>query len=143
MRRTILRYLDSDLILKSKDLKVFLYSEALSAKKVEELKNNLLVADLKVNEVWVYTKDEGGGLTLFQDQPFSSKLQAGKALEMSSHTVNKYIYSFTPFKGYYLFKTKQESCDFNGNSAIVSRDIVASGRHATKSCLGVPDNQGR
>lgn len=34
MRRTILRYLDSDLIFKSKDLKVFLYSEALSTKKV-------------------------------------------------------------------------------------------------------------
>ena len=128
MRRTILRYLDSDLIFKSKDLKVFLYSEVLSTKKIEELKNNLPMANLKVkSEVWVYTKDEEGSLTLFQDQPFSSKLQAGKALDMSSHTVNKYIDSFTPFKGYYFFRTKQESWDFNGNSAIVPRDIVASG----------------
>ena len=54
-------------------------------------------------------------------------LQAGKALCMSSHTVKKYIDSFTPFKGYYFFKAKQESCEFNGNSAIVPRDIVASG----------------
>ena len=48
MRRTILRYLDSDLIFKSKDLKVFLYSEVLSTKKIEELKNNLPMANLKV-----------------------------------------------------------------------------------------------
>ena len=35
MRRTILRYLDSDFIFKSKDLKVFLYSEEISAKKLQ------------------------------------------------------------------------------------------------------------
>ncbi len=123
MRRTIFRYLDSDLIFKSNDLKVFLYSEDISAEKVEELKNNFHVANLKVKpEVWVYTADEEGRLILFQDQPFSSMLQAGKALNMSSHTVKKYIDSFTPIKGYYLFKTKQKGCDFNPdvNSAIAS-----------------------
>ncbi len=76
MRRTILRYLDSDLIFKLKGFKVYFYSEEISAEKAEELKSNFRSASLKVKpEVWVYTKNEEGRLTLLQYQPFKSMLR--------------------------------------------------------------------
>jgi hypothetical protein len=47
-RRTIHKFLDSDQILKSKNIKVYLYSKEINLEKTEELKSNFKVANLKV-----------------------------------------------------------------------------------------------
>jgi hypothetical protein len=50
--------------------------------------------------------------------------QAGKLLNISSHTVKKYLDTYTPFKVFYFFRTKQEDVDLDLD--LVKSDVVDS-----------------
>jgi hypothetical protein len=104
-RKTVLNYLDSDMILKSNDVGVYLYSQEISKSKADALatKKNFLEsayfvlrtyfvvlrsAPQKSDTIWVYKKSENN-LVLLYDKPFSSINQINKVLNISNHTIKK------------------------------------------------------
>ena len=106
-RRTILNYLNTDLILKTKDFELYLYNQELSPEKEEELVNNydIALSKLKSAEIWVYN-ESAGQLQLSFDKPFSSINQVSKALDMFSHTIKKYLDSDNSFKNFYFYSVE-------------------------------------
>ena len=106
-RKTVLNYLDSDKILNSNGINVYLYSQEINKSKMDSLKKNLDKSQLKSNNIWVYKKHKDN-LTLFSDKPFSSINQINKVLNISNHTIKKYLDTNNSFKDYYFYSVQIE-----------------------------------
>lgn len=108
-RRTALKYIDSDEILKSNGIMVYLYSQEISKSKADNLRQNLdiNISQVKSENIWVYKK-QGNHLGLFYDNPFSSINQINKVLNISNHTIKKYLNTNNSFKDFYFYSVKIE-----------------------------------
>lgn len=117
-RKTVLNYLDTDKVLKSKETAVYLYSQELSAELAGKLINNLDIVKSKVNSgnIWVYKNNGDNNLVLVFDKPFTSINQVNRVLKISNHTIKKYLDSNSAFKDYYFYSDKIES--FAANTLI-------------------------
>lgn len=104
--RTIASNLDTMLATLKNDMLVYFFSNEISL----EVKEELLVATKKASnvttKVWVYKKVDGKYILTGISQPFSSKLQASKALNISPKTIAKFFDSHNSYKELFFFSEK-------------------------------------
>lgn len=88
------------------EMLVYFFSNEISF----EIKKELLVATKKASNVttkiWVYKKVDGKYNLTGDNQPFSSKLQACKALNISPKTIAKFIDSHNSYKELFFLQWK-------------------------------------
>nr|YP_010727751.1 homing endonuclease [Leptographium wingfieldii]WDZ67388.1 homing endonuclease [Leptographium wingfieldii]WDZ67436.1 homing endonuclease [Leptographium wingfieldii]WDZ67483.1 homing endonuclease [Leptographium wingfieldii]WDZ67530.1 homing endonuclease [Leptographium wingfieldii]WDZ67576.1 homing endonuclease [Leptographium wingfieldii] len=108
-RRSVLKYLDSGLILKSNNSLFYLFSQETNREKLEMLNNNPLSKSLVKSDVWVYSNSSGALVLLNENLPFSTINRAAVALGLSSHTIKKYLDKNISFKNYYFYSNKQDN----------------------------------
>lgn len=101
--RTIASNLDTKLAILKNDILVYLFSTEINQEDI----NELLITTKKVSnfttKIWVYKKIDGEFTLIDYNQPFSSKLQASKSLNMSHKTIAKFIDTNVPYKGLFFF----------------------------------------
>jgi len=106
MYTTVARHLDKKLATKQGGRLVYLFSKEIS----EDMRDNLLKETKKATnattEVWVYIKLNGQFTLLDNNQPFKSKLQASKTLNMSHKTISKFLDTYACYKEFYFFSEK-------------------------------------
>lgn len=104
--RTIANNLDTKLATLKNEMLVYFFSSGMSF----ELKNELMGTMNKVSnvttKVWVYKKVDGKYILMDDNQPFSSKLQASKTLNMSHRTIAKFIDSHNSYKEFFFFSER-------------------------------------
>lgn len=104
--RTIASNLDTKLAILKNDILVYLFSTEINMEVIHEL----LITTKKVSNVttkiWVYRNIDGEFTSIDYNQPFSSKLQASKSLNMSHKTIAKFLDN-VPYKGLFFFPLPQ------------------------------------
>jgi group I intron endonuclease len=104
--RTISIHLDTMLATFKNEMLVYFFSSEAGF----EVKKELLLATKKATNVttklWVYKKVDGKYNLIGDNQPFSSKLQACKALNISPKTIAKFIDSHNSYKELFFFSEK-------------------------------------
>lgn len=105
--RSISNNLDTKLAINKSGQFIYLFSNELDKTTLQELSINFQIAKNSVSPIWVYTKPEDKYIILETDQPFKSKLQASKELNISAKTITRYVNTNKNYKGLYFFNSKQ------------------------------------
>lgn len=93
---------------------VYLFSSEISEGKLAYLKNNVKKAYNSVVSIWVYKINRGCAEVVLNllgsKRPFKTILQAARYINISPHTISKYIDTNLLYKEFYFF-SKPESLD--------------------------------